>query len=60
MATNYLALPNVKIWYIPYKMKIWRRIYFGGLANYENPPNLIPLSSFLLPNACKIQQRSPI
>jgi len=24
---------------IPYKMKIWHRIYFGGLANYENPPN---------------------
>jgi len=25
---------------IPYKMKIWHRIYFGGgSANYENPPN---------------------
>jgi len=24
---------------IPYKMKIWHRIYFGSLANYENPPN---------------------
>jgi len=24
---------------IPYKMKIWRRIYFGGWADYENPPN---------------------
>jgi len=24
---------------IPYKMKIWHRIYFGGLANYKNPPN---------------------
>jgi len=22
-----------------YKMKIWWRIYFGGLANYENSPN---------------------
>jgi len=25
--------------YVPYKVKIWYRIYFGGLANYENPPN---------------------
>jgi len=24
---------------IPYKIKIWRRIYFGGLANYKNLPN---------------------
>jgi len=24
---------------IPYKMKIWCRFYFGGLANYKNPPN---------------------
>jgi len=24
---------------ILYKMKIWRRIYFGGLVNYKNPPN---------------------
>jgi len=30
--------------HIPYKMKIWHRIYFGGLANYKN---------LLLPNACK-------
>jgi len=22
-----------------YKMKSWHKIYFGGLANYENPPN---------------------
>jgi len=25
--------------YILYKMKIWRRVYFGSLANYKNPPN---------------------
>jgi len=24
---------------VPYKMKIWRKIYFGGLANYKNPTN---------------------
>jgi len=24
---------------VPYKMKIWRRIYFGGLTNYKNLPN---------------------
>jgi len=22
-----------------YKMNNWHRIYFGGLANYENPSN---------------------
>jgi len=25
--------------YILYKIKIWHRIYFGSLMNYENPPN---------------------
>jgi len=24
---------------IPYKMKIWYRMYFGGLTNYKNLPN---------------------
>jgi len=37
--SNLLILPI-----IPYKMKNWRRIYFGSLANYENPSNQIPLS----------------
>ena len=27
---------------LPYKMKSWRGIYFGDLAIWENPPNLIP------------------
>jgi len=25
--------------YVPYKMKIWHRIYFGSLVNYKNLPN---------------------
>jgi len=29
----------ILFWLILYKMKIWRRIYFGGLVNYENLPN---------------------
>jgi len=33
------GLMNTIIEVIPYKMKILRRIYFGGLANYENPPD---------------------
>ena len=33
-----------------YKMKNWHGIYFGGLANYKNLPNLMP-PMFLISNA---------
>jgi len=38
--TTHLILPLCQPFHhILYKMKIWHRTYFGGLANYENPPN---------------------
>ena len=41
VTNNYIHM-RFNIIIIPYKMKSWRGIYFGGLAIWENLPNLIP------------------
>lgn len=40
---------SVLICFMQYEMKIWCGIYFGGLENYENPPNQIPPFLFYCP-----------